>query len=47
MKHAKVVSTYQKLILGHEGALNLTERVYTVVPVSDLVEAINKIEFIV
>lgn len=44
LKHAKVDATYQKLILGHEGALNLTEKVYTAVPVEDLVEAINQIE---
>lgn len=44
MKHSKVDATYQKLILGHEGALNLTEAVYTAVPIEDLVLAINQID---
>ena len=35
--------TYQKLILGHEGALSLTEKVYTKVDVSKLVETIDLI----
>lgn len=35
--------TYQKLILGHEGALSLTEKVYTKVDVEKLIETVNLI----
>lgn len=43
LKKYEVDTTYQKLILGHEGALDLTERTYTYVDVAQLVEAVNKI----
>ncbi len=43
LKKYGVDSTYQKLIIGHEGALDLTERTYTYIDVEQLVEAINKI----
>lgn len=43
LKKHGVDATYQKLILGHEGALDLTERTYTYVDVAQLVEAVNKI----
>lgn len=43
LKKYGVDATYQKLIIGHEGALDLTEKVYTYVDVEQLVEAINKI----
>lgn len=36
-------SMYHKLILGHSGALNLTERVYTKVDTEKLIETINLI----
>lgn len=35
--------TYIKLIVGHEGALDLTEKVYTYVDIEELIEAIDKI----
>ena len=44
MKKYEVDPTYQKLILGHEGALDLTEKTYTYISDEQLVEAINKIE---
>lgn len=43
LKKYGVDATYQKLILGHEGFLDLTERTYTYVDVAQLVEAVNKI----
>lgn len=43
LKRFEADSMYHKLILGHSGALNLTERVYTNVSVEKLVETINKI----
>lgn len=44
MRKYDVNSTYQKMILGHEGALDLTEKVYTYIDDDQLKEAINKIE---
>ncbi len=44
MKRFDVDPTYQKLILGHEGALDLTEKVYTHISDEQLIEAINKID---
>lgn len=46
LKKAKVDSTYQKLLLGHEGALDLTEKVYTHVDDEQLIEAVNKLTVI-
>ena len=43
MMYYNVLPTYQKLIFGHEGALDLQEKVYTVVPHEKLVEEIDKI----
>jgi integrase len=43
LKKYGVDATYQKLIIGHEGALDLTERTYTYIDVEQLVEAINQI----
>lgn len=43
LKKYGVDSTYQKLIMGHEGALDLTERTYTYIAIEQLVEAINQI----
>lgn len=40
---ADVRPTYIKLIVGHEGALDLTERTYTYVDFEELLTAINKI----
>ena len=44
LKRFDVDSTYQKLIIGHEGALDLTEKVYTHIADEQLIEAINKID---
>lgn len=44
LKRFGVDSTYQKLILGHEGALDLTEKTYTYISNEQLIEAINKID---
>lgn len=46
LKYFGVDSTYQKLILGHEGALDLTEKTYTYVSDEQLVEAMDKIKII-
>ena len=43
LKRYGVDMTYQKLILGHTGALTLTEKTYTYVDIKQLVEAVNKI----
>lgn len=43
LKRYNADTMYQKLILGHEGALSLTEKVYTNVDVDKLVETINLI----
>lgn len=40
---ANVRSTYIKLIVGHEGALDLTEKTYTYVDFDELLNAINQI----
>lgn len=41
---ANVRPTYIKLIVGHEGALDLTEKTYTFVDFNELLTAINSIE---
>lgn len=46
LKKAGVDATYQKLILGHEGALDLTEKVYTYVADEQLIEAMDKIKIV-
>lgn len=43
LAEAEITPTIQKLILGHSGAMNLTEKVYTHLDVKSLVNAINKI----
>lgn len=43
LTRAGVQPTYIKLIVGHEGALDLTEKVYTYVDVKELIDAINQI----
>lgn len=43
LKRFNADTMYHKLILGHSGALTLTEKVYTKVDVEKLVETINKI----
>ena len=43
MAEASVDPTMIKKIVGHSGAMTLTEKVYTHLDVEALVEAINKI----
>lgn len=43
LKEFKCDMTYEKLILGHEGALDLTEKTYIHVEPKELVKAINQI----
>lgn len=43
MADAGVEPSLQKMILGHSGAMSLTERVYTHIDIKVLVDAINKI----
>jgi len=45
LKYYNVDHTCQKLILGHEGALDLQEKVYTVVPMPKLYSEMNKIPY--
>ena len=40
---AKVSQTVIKMIVGHSGAMTLTEKTYTHLEVKTLLEAINKI----
>ena len=42
LAEAKVDQTSIKLIVGHRGAMSLTERVYTHLDVDTLIEAVNK-----
>lgn len=39
---AEIQPTYIKLIVGHEGAMTVTERVYTHIPTRPLIEAVNQ-----
>lgn len=43
MAEAKIEQTTIKKIVGHQGAMSLTERVYTHLDVNILIEAVNKI----
>ena len=43
LTEAPVEQTMSKKIVGHSGAMTLTERVYTHLDIETLVEAINKI----
>ncbi len=43
LKMAKVDPTYIKFIVGHKSIMDLTERVYTHIPISELIKAINSI----
>lgn len=45
MTEAKVSPTYIKLIVGHKGAMNVTEEVYTHIDMNYLLEAINSIYY--
>ena len=43
LAEAEISPTIQKMILGHSGAMSLTEKVYTHFDVQELVDAINRI----
>lgn len=43
MTKAKIPPYYIKLIIGHEGAMDLTERVYTHIDIKELIDSINLI----
>lgn len=43
MAEARVDQTTIKKIVGHQGAMSLTERVYTHLDVNVLIDAVNKI----
>lgn len=43
LTEAHVDATMIKMIVGHSGAMSMTEKVYTHLDTSTLVEAINKI----
>lgn len=45
MTEAKVSPTYIKLIVGHKGAMNVTEEVYTHIDMNYLLEAVNSIYY--
>ena len=42
LAEARVDQTSIKLIVGHRGAMSLTERVYTRLDIDTLIEAVNK-----
>lgn len=45
MTEAKLSPTYIKLILGHKGAMNVTEEVYTHIDMNYLLKAVNSIYY--
>lgn len=45
LAEAKISPTYTKLIVGHKGAMSLTEKVYTHIDMSHLLEAVNSIYY--
>ena len=42
---AQVSQTYQKLIVGHKGAMFITESVYTHIEMSELIKAIDSVYY--
>ena len=42
---AHVSQTYQKLIVGHKGAMSITESVYTHIEMSELIKAIDSVYY--
>ena len=42
---AQVSPTYQKLIVGHKGAMSITESVYTHIEMSELIKAIDSVYY--
>lgn len=45
LAEAKVSPTYQKMIVGHKGAMSLTEKVYTHIDIKLLIDAVNSIYY--
>lgn len=47
LAEAKVSPTYQnqKMIVGHKGAMSLTEKVYTHIDINLLIDAVNSIYY--
>lgn len=45
LAEAKVSATYSKLIIGHTGAMSLTEKVYTHIDMQYLIDAVNSIYY--
>ena len=45
LAEAKVSPTYQKIIVGHKGAMSLTEKVYTHIDINLLIDAVNSIYY--
>lgn len=45
LAEAKVSPTYQKLIVGHKGAMSITESVYTHIDMKELVKAIDSMYY--
>ncbi len=45
LAEAKVSPTYQKMIVGHKGAISLTEKVYTHIDIKLLIDAVNSIYY--
>lgn len=45
LAEAQVSMTYQKLIVGHKGAMSLTESVYTHIEMSELIKAIDSMYY--
>ena len=43
LTEAEIPATTIKMILGHKGAMSMTEKVYTHLDVQVLIDAINKI----
>ena len=41
LAEAKVSPTYQKMIVGHKGAMSLTEKVYAHIDINLLIDAVN------
>lgn len=40
---AQVSPTYQKMIVGHKGAMSITKNVYTHIEMSELIKAIDSV----
>ena len=45
LAEAKVSPTYQKMIVGHKGAMSLTEKVYTHIDINLLNDIIGEYEY--